>query len=227
MPALKLILLGGGDFCREVLWTASCLPAHGRDWEPFGILDDDVQGAREHLRKCNCSLPVLGSIGNWQPGRDEVFLPAIGNPVHKLRCAELIESRGGRFINLFHRTALVAPDAQLGLGIFAFMNSVISVGARVESFVTINVAALVGHDAVIGRGCTLNPGSKVNGNVRLGRGVTVGAQATIVPSREAGDFSTIAAGSAVIARVPPGVTVLGVPAKAVSPPRSVAAGQQK
>lgn len=223
---MKLIVLGGGDFCRELLWTADSIAAHLRDWEPFGILDDDTQRAQERLRKHHCLLPVLGTVRDWRPREDEVFLPAIGNPIHKLRCAEFIESRGGKFINLFHPTALIAPDAELGSGIFAFMNSVISTGARVESFVTINVAALVGHDAVIGRGCTLHPGSNVNGNVRLGRGVTVGAQATIVPSQEAGDFSTIAAGSVAIAAVPAGITVFGVPARSISPPKSTAAGPQ-
>ena len=226
MALLKLILLGGGDFCRELLWTASSIPARERRWAPAGILDDDVEGARERLRRRNNFLPVLGAIRDWQPHPDEVFVPAIGNPIHKLRCAELIESRGGNFINLLHRAALIAPDAQLGFGIFAFMHSVISVGARVENFVTLNEGALIGHDAQIGRGCTLNPGSKVNGNVRLGRGVTLGAQATVAPSQQAGDFSTIAAGSAAIAPVPAGVTVLGVPARPISPPKAVAAGQR-
>jgi sugar O-acyltransferase (sialic acid O-acetyltransferase NeuD family) len=221
MAALKLIFLGAGDFCREVLWTASSVLKTEQDWEPFGVLDDNVDGARAHLRKRNCSLPVLGTIGGWLPTPEQVFLPAMGNPIHKLQCAELIESRGGKFINLFHPTALVAPSARLGYGIFAFMHSVISVGARVENFVTINMAALVGHDAVVGCGCTLNPGSKLNGNVELGRGVMVGAEATIAPSQTAGDFATIGAGSAVIVPISAGITVLGVPARPVSPPKAI------
>jgi sugar O-acyltransferase (sialic acid O-acetyltransferase NeuD family) len=225
MTKKKLIFLGGGDFCRELLWTVSAIPGDERGWEPFGVLDDNVDGARAHLLKRGLALPVLGSIKDHQPKSDEVFLPALGNPVHKLKASELMESRGGKFINLFHPTALIAPDAKLGTGIFAFMNTVISVGAQVEDFVSLNLGALIGHDAIIGRGCTLNPGSMVTGNVKLGRGVLLGSLSTIAPARQAGEFATVGAGSAVIAPVAAGVTVVGVPARAAAPPRTAAAGQ--
>lgn len=223
----KLIFLGGGDFVRELLWTTEFIPAEDRDWTPFGILDDNVDKAKEHLHKRGVPLPILGTIRDHQPNQDEVFIPAIGNPVHKLRGSELLESRGAQFINLMHPTALVAPDAQIGVGIFAFINSIISVNARIDDFVTFNASALAGHDAIIGRGCTLNPGCKVTGNAKLGRGVVMGSLATIAPGREVGEFSTVGAGSAALTSVPPGVTVLGTPAKQVWPLRSSSAAAGK
>jgi UDP-3-O-[3-hydroxymyristoyl] glucosamine N-acyltransferase len=130
-----------------------------------------------------------------------------------------MESRGAQFVNLIHPSALVAPDARLGIGIFIFMNSVVSAGAQLQDFVTVNAFVLVGHDAVIGRGCNLNPASMVMGNVRLGRGVLMATHTSVSPQNEVGDFATVGAGSAVFSSVPAGVTVLGVPARVISPPR--------
>ena len=219
MAKRKLIFLGGGDFCRELLWTVQSIPFWERDWEPNGILDDNVDAARKHMQHRGVSLPVLGSIGDHQPIQDEVFIPAIGNTFYKLKGAELMESRGAQFVNLIHPTALIAPDARLGTGIFIFMNSVVSAGAQLQDFVTVNAFALVGHDAVIGRGCNLNPASMVMGNVKLGRGVLMAAHTSVSPQNEVGDFATVGAGSAVISPVSAGVTVLGVPARVISPPR--------
>jgi sugar O-acyltransferase (sialic acid O-acetyltransferase NeuD family) len=223
MAKRKLIFLGGGDFCRELLWTAEAIPRDKRDWEPTGILDDNVDNARQHLQNRGVRLPVLGAIDSHQPTADEVFISAIGNTVYKLKSAEQMESRGAQFINLIHPSALIAPDAHLGTGIFVFMNSVVSAGARLEDFVTVNAFVLVGHDAVIGRGCNLNPASMVMGNVKLGRGVLMAAHTSVSPGNEVGDFATVGAGSAVFSAVPAGVTVLGVPARVISPSRDRAA----
>ena len=219
MAKRKLILLGGGDFCRELLWTAEAIPPGSRDWEVAGILDDDVEGAQKHLQQRGVSVPVLGTITDHEPKSDEVFIPAIGNTNYKLRAAELLESRGAQFINLIHPAAQIASDAQLGKGIFVFTNSVISVGARLEDFVTVNAFVLVGHDAVIGRGCNLNPSTMVTGNAKLGRGVVMGTQSSILPKKEVGEFAVVGAGSVVMRSIPPGVTALGVPARSISPAR--------
>lgn len=219
MTKLKLIFLGGGDLCREILWTASSIS--GRDWEPFGILDDNPDAAREHLRRRNTRLEVLGTVRDHQPKSDEVFIPCIGNPVHKLAVAETIENRGGSFISLVHPTAVVAPDATIGKGVFCFINSVISIGARLEDFVTLNVAAVVGHDSRVGRGATLSPGSILCGNVNLERGVFLGTDSSVIPAKSMGAFSALGAGSVAWSSVAAGQTVTGVPARPMAPPRAM------
>jgi sugar O-acyltransferase (sialic acid O-acetyltransferase NeuD family) len=216
----RLILLGGGDLCRELLWTAASVPSDQRDWEPFGILDDNPDAAREHLCRRGLRLPVLGAVRDHQPKEEEVFLPAIGSPVDKLKTAELIESRGGRFINLLHPTTVVAPDTKMGIGNFCFVYSVISVGAVLEDFVTLNVSAVVGHDARVGRGSTLSPGSILCGNVSLGRGVFLGTGASIVPGQTAGDLSSLGAGSVALRSIEAQMIVFGVPARPITPPRA-------
>ena len=216
MARRKLIFIGGGSFLKELLWTAMSIPDERRDWQVFGVIDEDPDCARRFLPEEGCTLPVLSSVEDYSPHPDEVFVPALGDPHRKLVTAELIESRGGCFINLFHPTALIAPQAKLNNGIFCFANAVISVGAQVDDFVTLNVGAVVGHDAVIGRGCTLSPYSVVNGKARLERGVFIGTHGSIIPKQVAHEGSCIGAGSVAVGAVSAGITVMGVPARPVA-----------
>jgi sugar O-acyltransferase (sialic acid O-acetyltransferase NeuD family) len=209
----KLILIGAGEYAREILWVASLLVGTSSEWKPIGFIDDDVDRSRTYMQSKGINLPVLSSIADFQPKDDEVFLCTIGAPRAKLRCSELIESRGGRFANVVHPTAFVAPDARLGRGIFLYNNTVVSVGATVGDHTSVNVNASIGHDAVVGRGCTINSHCDVTGNVRIGRGVFMGSHACVLPGVSLDDFVTIGAGSVVIRRVTTGSTVMGVPAR--------------
>ena len=215
MARRRLIFIGGGSFLKELLWTAMSISDERRDWEVFGVIDEDPDSARRFLPKEGCGLPVLSSVADYSPHPDEVFIPALGDPYRKLVTAELIESRGGCFINLLHPTALIAPQSKLNNGIFCFANAVISAGAQVEDFVSLNVGAVVGHDTVIGRGCTLSPYSVVAGKARLERGVFMGTHGSIVPRQVAHEGSSVGAGSVAIGAVPAGITVMGVPARPV------------
>jgi acetyltransferase-like isoleucine patch superfamily enzyme len=108
----------------------------------------------------------------------------------------------------------------MGIGNFCFVYSVISVGAVLEDFVTLNVSAVVGHDARVGRGSTLSPGSILCGNVSLGRGVFLGTGASIVPGQTAGDLSSLGAGSVALRSIEAQMIVFGVPARPITPPRA-------
>ena len=57
----------------------------------------------------------------------------------------------------------------------------------------------------------------INARVELGEGVYVGTNASILPDLTVGSWATIGANSAVIQDVPPGATVMGVPAQLLIP----------
>jgi serine O-acetyltransferase len=84
---------------------------------------------------------------------------------------------------------------------------------------------VVGETAVVGDNCsflhavTLGGSGKVRGDrhPKIGSGVLIGAGAKVLGNIHVGNCSRIAAGSVVLADVPPCTTVAGVPARVVGP----------
>jgi serine O-acetyltransferase len=84
---------------------------------------------------------------------------------------------------------------------------------------------VVGETAVVGDNCSFLHGVTLGGSgketgdrhPKIGDNVLVGAGAKVLGNIEVGHCSRIAAGSVVLANVPPKVTVAGVPARIVGP----------
>lgn len=76
-----------------------------------------------------------------------------------------------------------------------------------------NLYSYVEHDCVIGDFVTLAPGAKVNGNVSIGDHAYIGSGAIIRQGTKIGAGAIIGMGAVVTRDVPPGVTVVGNPAK--------------
>jgi len=102
---------------------------------------------------------------------------------------------------------------------------VIGEGACLSPFVTLtsnirigrcfhaNLYSYVEHDCVIGDFVTFAPGAKVNGNVTIGDHAYIGANAALRQGITVGEGAIIGMGAVVVRDVPPGVTVVGNPAK--------------
>jgi sugar O-acyltransferase (sialic acid O-acetyltransferase NeuD family) len=116
---------------------------------------------------------------------------------------------------LVHPTAVVSPSARIGVGTVVFPGAVINANASVGDGVIINSAAVVEHDCVIGAGTHVSPGVVLAGGVILGAATWIGAGATIIPLVHVGAAAVVGAGAVVLADVPPGTTVVGVPARAI------------
>lgn len=102
---------------------------------------------------------------------------------------------------------------------------VIGDGACLSPFVTLtsnirigrcfhaNLYSYVEHDCVIGDFVTFAPGVKVNGNVNINDHAYIGAGAVIRQGITIGAGAIIGMGAIVTRDVPPGITVVGNPAK--------------
>lgn len=76
-----------------------------------------------------------------------------------------------------------------------------------------NLYSYVEHDCVIGDFVTFAPGAKVNGNVTIGDHAYIGSGAIIRQGLTIGAGAVVGMGAVVTRDVPPGVTVVGNPAK--------------
>ena len=208
----RLLIIGGGGFGREVLGWALQIPESARDWKVGGFLDDNPKC----LDGYGVSVEIIGQPSSIVPSRNDVFVCAIGDPATKLHLCREMSNRGADFTTLIHPSAIMGPGCSIGTGSILCPGVVLTTNVKLGNFVTMNVYATVGHDAIIGDGSTMHAHSDVTGRAVLGEGVLLGSHASVLPSVKVGDYAVIGAGSVAMRHVPGRATVVGVPARQVS-----------
>jgi sugar O-acyltransferase (sialic acid O-acetyltransferase NeuD family) len=119
--------------------------------------------------------------------------------------------------------ALLYDGNTIGEGAVLCANTMVTCNIRIGRYFHLNIFSYVEHDCVIGDFVTFAPGVKCNGNVHIGDHAFIGAGA-ILRDGMLGNPTVIGAGAvvgmgAVVTRsVPPGVTVVGNPARPLAKP---------
>ena len=125
------------------------------------------------------------------------------------QCAEadipLIEARAASVVQM---DEVIIRDGAC-LSPFVTLTSNIRIGRCFHA----NLYSYVEHDCVIGDYVTFAPGAKVNGNITIGDHAYIGAGAVIRQGLTIGAGAIVGMGAVVTRDVPPGVTVVGNPAK--------------
>lgn len=131
------------------------------------------------------------------------------------------------------RQALAAQCADAGIpliearaaSVVQMDEVIIGDGACLSPFVTLtsnirigrcfhaNLYSYVEHDCIIGDFVTFAPGAKANGNVTIGDHAYIGAGAVIRQGLTIGAGAIVGMGAVVTRDVPPGITIVGNPAK--------------
>lgn len=213
MGAHRLILVGGGGFCRELYFWASDCVAAGTLPEIGGYLDD----GGDQLSRLGYALPWLGAIESFNPRAGDAFLLAVGSPQGKRIVHAKLSVRGGSFPKLIHPKTRVVPTANVGEGVIFCPGSAAGPDTVIERFVTINTDSGLGHDARVGEFSTLSSRVDLTGGVSVGREVMIGSGAMFVPKVKIGDGATIGIGSVVYRSVPAGRTTYAASAKSLKP----------
>jgi sugar O-acyltransferase (sialic acid O-acetyltransferase NeuD family) len=210
----RLIVFGAGGAAREVRWLAEAIDAAAPAYVFAGYVVSDLR----RLGPLDSKDEVLGDFA-WLQSHREAFdciALGIGSPEPRLRVGAQLESAFGaeRLPALVHPSVQIdRRTSQLGMGALVCANVTITVNVVVEPFVLVNYNCSVGHETRVGRGSVLNPGANVAGGVQLGPGVLIGTGAQVLQYRSVGAGATVGAGAVVAKDVPPGVTVVGVPAR--------------
>jgi serine O-acetyltransferase len=124
----------------------------------------------------------------------------------------------GRFVSHLGRLMTgieIHPGAKIGRRLFIDHGMGVVIGETAE----------IGDDVTLYQGVTLG-GTSLHHEKRhptLGDGVIVGSGAQILGGFTVGRDARVGANAVVLAEVPPGVTVVGIPAKPVGAPRPAAA----
>lgn len=115
-------------------------------------------------------------------------------------------------------SAVIMDQVELGEGALLSPFVVLTSNIRIGHFFHANLYSYVGHDCVIGDFVTFAPAVKCNGNILIEDHVYVGTGAIIKQGRPGnplviGKGAVIGMGAVVTKSVPPGVTVVGNPAR--------------
>lgn len=204
-------IIGAGGHAKVVIATLQAAKI-----TPRGIFDDDPV----HKGRSLFGVPILGplpSVSSFAPEDRQVVI-AIGANGSRKKIAE--KNTGLNWMSVIHPAAIVHNSASIGAGTVIFAGCVIQPDTKIGSHVILNTGAQVDHDGRVGDYCHIAPGCALAGNVTLGEGTFIGVGASIGPGWHVGAWTTIGAGATVTCDIPPGVTAVGVPARALDQERS-------
>jgi sugar O-acyltransferase (sialic acid O-acetyltransferase NeuD family) len=204
---VPVVIVGAGGHGRELLDILEALPDQG-GYEVLGFVSEPRDDVDLLERR---GYRVLGPVGE-QRHLAEHFVLAVGLSATRQAVAAQLS---GRPVALAHPAASPAPDVweAAGPGLVMAAGSHIAAGAVVGEHVHLNTNADVGPDAVLGSFVTISPGASVGPGARLDDGVFVGVGAVIGPGVTVGASCVVGAGAVVDEDAPPGVRMLGVPAR--------------
>lgn len=208
----QLIIVGAGGFGREVAHWATQNPGNGLEFNIRGFLDDNLDA----LKSFKNYPPVLGTIADYIPEANDLFVCGIGLPHLKASAIPSLIAKGARFMNLIHPTVVFGGNIKLGSGVVIAPHVTISADATISDFATLDSNSVIGHDVKLGHYCHIGNLCSITGGVDIGVQAFIGVHSVILPKIKIGKSGIVGAGSVVTKNVANHITVYGNPAKAAA-----------
>lgn len=207
----NLVIIGAGGFGRSLYSNALESFGYGEDFQIKGFIDDNEAA----LNGFDGYPPLIGSIKDYKPEEDDVFVSSIGGDFRK-RCMEEIIGRGGKFQQLVHKTARIYHGVQMGQGNFVGAYTCIGNNATVGDYNLIQSYTVIGHDAKIGSWNRIDTHVTCVGGIVVEDETNIHTSAVINGGVTVGTGAHVGALSFVVRKVKPHTTVFGNPAKVLS-----------
>ncbi len=209
MKKKPLIIVGGGEHARMVVEAARS------DTALFDLLGFVDPKSRPHMIAV-AGIPQLGddeAVARYPEASGVLGVGVAGFSDIRQRIVARLTSAIGEWTAVLHRDALVHSDVRIGEGSVIMARATVSPGAQVGKHCIVNTGVIVEHDVTIGHFSQLGPGVVIGGGTTVGTNVFIGLGATVRDHVTIGDDAVIGMGSVVVADVPRGASVMGVPAK--------------
>lgn len=204
-----LLIIGARGFGREIYRTFIHTESYlSKKIDVKGFLDDKADA----LDGLNGDWPpILGPVETYIIKPDDVFFCALGDSHWRKHYAEIIDSKGGKFINIIHKTALVSPVATLGEGCIIGAFTSISPNVKIGNHVMIQSFCDLGHDAIVGDYVSIESYVFLGGYAKVGELSTMHTKSSIIPHKSIGKECVVGFGSVVMRNFKDGVHVFGNP----------------
>jgi sugar O-acyltransferase (sialic acid O-acetyltransferase NeuD family) len=209
----RCVIIGSGDYGKEVAWVIHDLNQAAREWNLLGFIDPPAVNKTQH-----CGLPVWHSYEAFRREHGPVFFACgIANPAYRAKECNDAEQHGFCPATLVHPTVVVAPGVSIGTGTIVGAGTVVAPDAVIGRHCAINVQATIGHDCSLGDFSVISPGARVLGHVTLMPRAFVGANAVIYQGLRMGEAAVLGAGSFLAKDLDAGQSAFGVPARSFLP----------
>ncbi len=209
----NLIIIGAGNFGRELFWHATMSVGYGEDFVVKGYIDDVYNPTVEKYKRL--SAPWLGKITDYKIRENDVFICAVGDGDGREAVVKRIINLGGDFINLIHKTAIIQGEVEFGNGIFIGPYTVVGDHVKIGNHVMLNTHSSIGHDAVIGDYSCIMSYVDITGWCDIGEKVFLASGCRMTPKTKIGNNAYVGIGSVVLRRVRAGTKVFGNPARII------------
>lgn len=204
-----LLIIGARGYGRQVYYVALNSIGYNVDFDIKGYLDDKADALDSYAGY----PPILNSVEDYVVMPDDVFICALGDVYYKKKYVEIIQSKGGAFINLIHNRASIGINTTIGNGVIASDGVHLGCDSKIGNFTTFNINAIVGHDCVVGDFCQLNCMSFMGGFSQIGDSVTLQTKAVVLPHKKIGNNCSVGVSSVVMKNYGDNLTLFGTPAK--------------
>lgn len=145
---------------------------------------------------------------------DGVVVAIGNNAIRQSKLVALVQ-KGATLATLIHPAAYVSRHATVGAGTVVFAGAVLNAGATVGVGGILNTGCSVDHDCLLADSVHISPGARLAGGVAVGQCSWVGIGACVKQMINIGENVVVGAGAAVLSDVAEGMTVVGVPARAL------------
>jgi sugar O-acyltransferase (sialic acid O-acetyltransferase NeuD family) len=169
-------------------------------------------------------FPDIATCGDWRVvgqmsafaafvAEGHSFALGIGANNARVKFLEMIRCQNVELPALIHPSAAVSKRSRIGAGSVVLATAAVNAGAEIGAGAIINTGASVDHECRLEDGVHVCPGARLAGAVKVGRVAMIGIGSCVKQGITIGAGVIVGAGAAVVADIPPGLVVAGVPAK--------------
>ena len=207
-----LVIIGAGDFGREIANVVERINAIESQWNLLGFVDDN----EEILNTLIDGYKVLGNI-NWLNNYDKeaYAICSLGTAKNRKKIISKLNNENIKYATLVDPDAKLYKDATIDEGSIICGGSIAAINVSIGKHVIVNLNCTLGHDDIIGDYSVINPGVNISGKVELGSCVDLGTGSRIIQGHRVSENTVIGAGTVVLKDIDESGTYVGVPAKKV------------